>query len=91
MVLQEYTIISCHNEAHNSYTHNEAPNSYTKAINQPSSSQRKVHTTKYTELHFDSLRDIENLTNLVIGEPLADATLVPFSPIFVRNITSSRA
>ena len=61
----------------------------TKVINKPTSTKRKVCIFKHTELHSDSLRDKENSTNLVIGEPLTNATLVPFSLIFVGNITSS--
>ena len=73
------------------YTHKETPNSYTKTINKPSSIRRKVYTFIHIELHSDSLRDIEKLTDLVIGEPLANVTLIPFSLIFARNITSSTA
>ena len=44
-------------------------------LNKPSSTKRKLCTFKYTELHSDSLRDIENSTDLIIGELLANATL----------------
>lgn len=52
--------------------------------------QVKGTHTKYIELHLDSLRDIEKLTDLVIEKPLANATSVPFFLIFVGNISLSK-
>ena len=54
-------------------------------MNKPSSIRRKICTFKHIELHFDSLRDIENSTDLIIEESLANATPVSFSLIFAGN------
>ena len=60
-----------------------------KAINKPQSIKNKVHNSKHTELHSYFLRDINNSTDFIIGQPLANATPVTFSFIFARNVTSS--
>ena len=61
---------------------------YIKAINKPPSTKNKVHNPKHTELHSYSLRDIENSTDLIIEESLANSTPVSLSFIFEGNITS---
>ena len=75
--------------ANDSYTNNKAPNSYIKAINKSPNTINKVHNSKHTKLHSYSLRDIKNSTDLIIEEPLANTTLVSFSLIFARIVTSS--
>ena len=47
------------------------------------------YTIQNTQLHSYSLRDIENSTDWIIGEPLANATPVSFSFIIARNVTLS--
>ena len=51
--------------------------------------RNKVHNLKHTTLHTYSLRDIKNSSNLIIEEPLANATSVSFSLIFTKNVTLS--
>ena len=53
----------------------------TAAVNKPPSTRRNVCTLKHTELHSNFLRNIENFTDLVIGEPLVNVTLVTLSHI----------
>ena len=68
----------------------KAPNNYTKAVYKKAvKPQVKATPTKYIELHY-SLRDTEKLIDLVIKEPLANSTPMPFSLIFAGNISLSR-
>ena len=43
--------------------------------------------TQTQELHSNSLKDIKNSTDFIIGELLANATSASFSLVFVGNVT----
>ena len=74
-----------HWKVYDGYTNNKVLNGYIKATNKPPNTRNKIHNSKHIELHYYSLRDIENSIDLIIKESLANAIPVSFSPIFVGN------
>ena len=74
-----------HWKVNDGYTNNKVLNGYIKATNKPPNTRNKIHNSKHIELHYYSLRDIENSIDLIIKESLSYRMQTVIIPTVVKK------